>query len=299
MIARWLESGSVKVYKYVNISTNTTNLRIKINHILEKVYFLAYFGSMSTQAESKINRLLQSYPRGVVLLSSALMEQGYSRDLQKYYKRGRWLDSIGTGALIRSGDSVDYLGAIYALQQRPDCGVHPGGRTALSLLGKSHYLEFSAKQVTLFGNAAEKLPLWLKKYSWGVEINFHASSFLPPDVGLTTVERRDFSVSVSGAARAILECLYLVPEKQPLLEVYELVQGLNNLRPDLVQSLLEQCTSVKVKRLFLYLAEKAGHDWFDHLKLDRIDVGKGKRSLVKNGVYISKYQITVPRELEA
>jgi hypothetical protein len=32
-------------------------------------------------------------------------------------------------------------------------------------------------------------------------------------------------------------------------------------KPQFVQSLLEQCRSVKVKRLFLYLAEKAGHDW--------------------------------------
>ena len=253
---------------------------------------------MSTQAESKINRLLQSYPRGVVLLSSALMEQGYSHDLQKYYKRSRWLDSIGTGALIRSGDSVDYLGAVYALQQS-GWAVHPGGGTALSLLGKSHYLQFSAKQVTLFGNAGEKLPLWFRRYDWGVAINYQASSFLPPDIGMSVIERKDFSVNVSGAARAILECLYLAPEKQPLLEVYELMQGLNNLRPELVQSLLEQCTSVKVKRLFLYLAEKAGHDWFESLTLDKIDVGKGKRSLVKNGVYVPGYQITVPRELES
>lgn len=65
-----------------------------------------------------------------------------------------------------------------------------------------------------------------------------------------------------------------------------------------MQRLLEDCSSIKVKRLFLYLAEKAGHSWFDYMKLDNVDLGKGKRSLVKNGVLVNKYEITVPQELE-
>ena len=39
--------------------------------------------------------------------------------------------------------------------------------------------------------------------------------------------------------------------------------GLNDLVPNQVQQLLEQCISVKVKRLFLYLAEKTNHSWFE------------------------------------
>jgi hypothetical protein len=50
-----------------------------------------------------------------------------------------------------------------------------------------------------------------------------------------------------------------------------------------VQKLLEDCTSVNVKCVFLYLAEKAKHAW---LKLDKIDLGRGKRSLVKSRTYL-------------
>lgn len=96
----------------------------------------------------------------------------------------------------------------------------------------------------------------------------------------------------------MLECLYLVPEEQNLTECYELMENLNNLRPKLVQELLEQCTSVKVKRLFLYLAEKAKHAWLDYLNIEQIELGSGKRSLARNGTYIHKYKITVPKELE-
>ena len=253
---------------------------------------------MSTYNGSKINRLMSTNPHGVVLLSAWLSRQGYSLDLLKRYKKSNWLESIGFGAVKRYGDSVGYEGGIYALQEQAGLNIHPGGKTALSLLGKSQYLELSTKKVTLFGAKNEKLPVWFKNYDWGVKVEFYALKFLPPEAGLVELDLNSFSINISGAARALMECLYLAPKKQELLECYELMEGLNNLRPDHVQNLLEQCSSIKVKRLFLYLAEKAGHSWLEYLNLDKVDLGSGKRSIVINGVYDSKYQITIPKELE-
>jgi hypothetical protein len=253
---------------------------------------------MSTQKESKINQLLQSQPSGVVLLSSWLSEQGYSLDLQKRYRKSHWLESIGTGAMKRTGEKIDYTGGLYALQQQKGLSIHMGAKTTLSFLGKSQYLELSQKKVTLFGGKDERLPIWFREYPWNVEISYYSSSFLPPDVGLSNVDHQTYQLNISGAARAMLECLYLVPENQSLVECYELMESLNNLQPAKVQALLESCTSIKVKRLFLYLAEKAKHAWFNYLKPEKIDLGSGKRSLAKNGTYIPKYQITVPKELE-
>lgn len=253
---------------------------------------------MTTLKETKINRLLQEVPLGVVLQSSWLAEEGYSIDLQKHYRRGNWFQTIGKGAMIRTGDSVGYDGAVYALQQQSGLSIHPGGRTALSLLGKAHYLELAAGRVILFGNSGEKLPTWFKNHDWGVEIDYFETSFLPSDMGFTEIKLKNFAIKVSGAARALMECLYLAPRNQELLECYELMEGLNNLQPKQIQSLLESCRSIKVKRLFLYMAEKAAHRWFDYLDITKIDLGKGKRSIVKNGVFIAKYGITVPKELK-
>jgi len=253
---------------------------------------------MSTEKESKINTLLSSQPLGSVLCSSWLVDQGYSLDLQKRYKKSQWFDSIGTGALIRHADDVDYLGGIYALQTQLGLFVHPAAKTALSLLGKTHYLALSTKKAQLFGGSTESLPLWFKKRDWNLNIECKLTSFLPPELGLVEIEHKNFKVKISSPARAVMECLYLAPKSQPLLEVFELMEGLNNLRPAAVQQLLEACTSVKVKRLFLYLADKAGHEWLSYIKLDRVDLGSGKRAIVSDGVYVSKYQITVPRELE-
>ena len=252
---------------------------------------------MDTEKGSKINQLLQSQPKGVVFLASWLSQNGYSSDLQKRYRKSNWFKSIGTGAMIRTGDEVNYEGALYAFQQQDTSSIHPGGKTALSLLEKSHYLEFSTKKITLFGGKGENLPVWFQNYDWGVEFKYYQSGFLPKDLGLTQIERKNFSLKISNAARALMECLYLIPKYQELHECYELMEGLNNLRPKEVQKLLEACTSIKVKRLFLFLADKAGHSWFNYMDVDKIDLGKGKRSIVKGGTYIPKYQITVNKEL--
>lgn len=253
---------------------------------------------MSTESISKINQLLATQPKGIVLQSAWLREQGYSLDLQKRYKKSKWLESIGSGAMKRLNDPITYEGGLYALQKQSGMTIHPGGKTSLDMQGLAHYLSFGQPEITIFGSKTERLPLWFKKYDWGVRINYYASSFLSPDIGMVEKEFRQLPLQISNPVRAMMECLFLVPQEQDLMECFHFMENMNNLRPSVVQGLLEQCTSIKVKRLFLYLAEKAGHDWFGRLNLEKIFLGKGKRSVVKKGVLNSKYQVTVPEELE-
>jgi len=253
---------------------------------------------VSTINGSKINHLLQAQPKGTVLLASWLLKKGYSFDLQRRYRQSEWLRSIGSGAMVRAGDEVNLEGAIYTLQTQMGLSVHFGAKTALAMQGRAHYLEMAQQKATLFGNKEEKLPTWFNQHQWGVEINYISSKFLSTTVGFTSFDVKEFTIKISSPARALLECLYLSPRKQDLVECYKLMESMNNLRPNLVQQLLENCNSIKVKRLFLYMAEKAGHSWFEYLDLEMIDLGKGKRSIVPQGVYVSKYQITVPKTLE-
>jgi hypothetical protein len=48
-----------------------------------------------------------------------------------------------------------------------------------------------------------------------------------------------------------------------MVECYQILEGLANLRPKILQELLESCNSIKVKRLFLFMASKAKHQWLD------------------------------------
>lgn len=183
------------------------------------------------------------------------------------------------------------------MQKQGGLEIHVGGRTALGLLGQAHYLELNIKTVQLFAPRRTVLPVWFKNHDWGLKPELYNTNFLPAALGLVDVEHKLFTVKVSGAARAVMECLYLAPEKFDLIESYQIIEGLGTLRPAVVQHLLEQCTSVKVKRLFLYLAEKAGHAWLKHLDRSGVDFGSGKRSIAPGGVYVPKYEIIVPKEL--
>ncbi len=99
--------------------------------------------------------------------------------------------------------------------------------------------------------------------------------------------------------RAILEFLLNLTADEAGYEHASLVfEGLGTLRPDVVRSLLVACASVKVKRLFLHLAEKHAQPWFKQLDLTKVSLGSGKRVLVAGGRLDPKYLITVPAAAE-
>ncbi|MEX0811462.1 MAG: type IV toxin-antitoxin system AbiEi family antitoxin domain-containing protein [Chitinophagales bacterium] len=249
------------------------------------------------EKNNKINQLLQSWPPNAVYLTAWLKQQGYSTQLLNRYKKSQWIVALGNGAMLKAGDKPTIAGALFALQQQAGLSVHPAAKTALQLAGKAHYLAMGQQSYILFGNSKETLPAWVKKHPWQEELKYVKSAFLPAGIGMVEQQIMGLPIKISGAARALMECLYLAPQYQDLQECYEIMEGLNNLRPKVVQQLLEQCTSIKVKRLFLYLAKKAGHQWLAFLNLENIYLGKGKRKIVDNGAYIPEFKITVPKSL--
>ncbi|OAV65985.1 hypothetical protein Barb6XT_02175 [Bacteroidales bacterium Barb6XT] len=246
----------------------------------------------------KINELMQKLPRGSVLLSPWLASEGYSFELQQRYRTSGWLKSIGRGAVVRNGDSLVLSGAIAALQMQANLNIHIGGRSALEQLGVAHYLQVNSQEITLFVEGKTSLPLWFTNNQWDTDIKiFRVSLFKGKEVGLTDYQDGELTVKISSAIRAMMECLSLCPKQFPLTESYELMEGLSTLRPAQVQILLEECKSIKVKRLFLFFAEKAGHGWFKYIDIKQIDLGAGVRSLVNDGAFVSKYQLVLPKEL--
>ena len=252
---------------------------------------------MSTQNESKLKKMLDQHRQGTVTLPRWLEGLGISRDLLKVYRKNGWLETVGPGAFKRSGEQVNWQGALHAIQQQAKLPIHAGALTALSMQGLSHYFRMTEETVFLFSPPQTILPRWFKNYAWGYPVKHIKTSLLPEGLGLTPHEEKNFAITISTPERAILECLYLAPTKLDLVECYHLMEGLSNLRPKLIQELLETCTSVKVKRLFLYMANKAQHQWLSFVDQKKIDVGKGDRSIVKGGVYNSDFHISIPKEL--
>jgi hypothetical protein len=106
-----------------------------------------------------------------------------------------------------------------------------------------------------------------------------------------------WTLALSSVERALCELLDQVPDVETFHQADVLMESAATLSPRRVQALLEACQSVKVKRLFLWFAERHQHAWFRRLDVDRINLGRGKRQLVAGGHYDAKYQITVPGDL--
>jgi hypothetical protein len=104
---------------------------------------------------------------------------------------------------------------------------------------------------------------------------------------------------MSSPERAILELLDEVPQRETFHQADVLMEGLRNLSPRRLHTLLVECRSVKVKRLFLWFAERHNHAWLKGLDRKGIDLGQGKRMLVRGGKLDTKFNITVPENLDA
>jgi len=253
--------------------------------------------TMDRHNTSKLNSLLSNWPAGTVSVQPWLDKQGVYRQLTDQYTKSGWIEKVGRGAYLRAGDTVDWTGALYALQAQLGLSVHIAGSTALTLQGYAHNLAFGSNQAAmLFGTAEENLPAWFKKSPWNKQTTYIKSNLFHRyfEVGLNKFEKNGYQVMRSTPERAIMELVYLLPDHLSFDDVIVLMESLTTLRPKSVQQLLENCHSIKVKRLFMWLAEYCQHQWVTKLDLSQVDFGKGKRSIVKGGKYDKKYAITVP-----
>lgn len=256
------------------------------------------FDTMNSEKPKKLNHLLAQWKRGAVYTQKYLSQLGYYHDLIKSYKRNGWLESIGTGAYKLPGDKIEWLGGLYAIQEQLNLPVRAGARTALELKGYGHYVRFNHEKCFLFGKVGTHLPGWFRKFDWQVDVHFKATNLFETDMpeSFTDYLYKEIVIKISAPERAAMEMLYYVPYWQGFDEAMRIMEGLMSLRPEVVQRLLENCRRVKVKRLFLYMAEKLELPWFEELDLKRIDIGRGKRVILPNGVLDKKYWITVPEE---
>lgn len=251
----------------------------------------------TSPTRNRLSELLAQWPKGLVATHPWFKEHGVSRFLVNTYHRSGWVRRIGRGAYARLDDKVEWPGALRAIQSQLGIPVHVGGKTALEWQGYGHYIPLGKNwRLRLYGPRGTRLPAWFLKHDWEVQPVFRTPHLFSTDSPswLTEKSMGDYSFRLSVPERAILEVLDEVPFLQPFEDARHLTEGLTSLRSELVQELLVACRSVKVKRLFLFLAEEADHQWVKQLDLSKVNLGRGKRSVVKGGQLDAKYQITVP-----
>lgn len=276
---------------------------------------------MTKGFDSKLNRLQQELPEGFLADAAWMEARGYSSSLRNQYAKAGWLDQPARRVYRRSRGPLTWEQVVTSLQVLLDYPLTVGGRSALEEQGYAHYLSSKVNEVHLYGPM--RPPTWVADLPLDVTFNWHNSQRLFPN---DPVPERDIDrpspaygenapplmpgglvvrtgglvtwpIRYSIKERAILEMLDELPDRESFHQVDALMEGLSDLSPRRLQTLLENCASVKVKRLFLFFAKRHHHAWLAKLDTSRVDIGAGKRVLARGGKLDPQYLITVPEDL--
>lgn len=281
---------------------------------------------MVDQRSSKLNQLEKDLPEGLVVDSSWLKQRGIASNLRAYYVKSGWLEQPVRGLYRRPRGTLSWQQVVISLQTLLGQPLYVGGRTSLELQGFAHYLTFEQRSVHLYGN--QKPPSWLGKLQLPQKFIYHNTATLfesdPLTKGLSRLAwdldkntgrdltrfqggdltalswgQWDWPLTLSVPERAYLELLDELPNRESFHQADMLMQGAVNFSPRRLQKLLADCSSIKVKRLFFFFADRHNHAWLKRLDKDAINLGAGKRLLVRGGRLDPVYLITVPENLDA
>jgi hypothetical protein len=276
--------------------------------------------SMATHSPKKLNRLQREFPENLLADAAWLERHGYSSSLRSQYVKAGWLNQPARRVYRRSHGPLTWEQVVTSLQSLLDLALTVGGRTALEAQGFAHYLGQGPHEVHLYG--PKPPPTWLHELPVDAKFLWHNSRRLFTDDPLEQRPKRPQSldepnpslmpggfmirhgappawpIRYSIVERAILQLLDELPDCESFHQVDMLMEGLANLSPRRLQTQLENCRSVKVKRLFFFFADRHRHAWLSRLEKDKIHLGAGKRVLVKGGRLDPHYQITVPGDLD-
>lgn len=253
-------------------------------------------------------RLLeQIMPESMIVTRNWLIEKA---SLDKHaidnLVKSEQLKSLWKGLYTRGNVQLSWQTMVYTLQTVMKTDYVVGGVSALELKGFSHYLPVAKKDtIHLYGN--DKLPIWTNKLSENIAFVRHTRNELFSGMEREISGKYTSSVYwkegfkdliISCPERACLEMLNDVPRKISFEHADQLIQGMTSLSPRTLQCLLEACTNVKVKRLFLWFASRHNYTWFSKLDTEHISLGSGNRVIAKQGTLDKKYKITVPKDFQ-
>lgn len=264
---------------------------------------------MAERKTGKLNQLERTLPEGLLADAAWMERHGYSTSLRSQYVFAGWLVQPARGTYKRPLGELDWQKAVVSLQKLMGRALAVGGRTALELQGFTHYLSASGPStIHLYGT--EPPPGWLTKLPLKEAFQFHRSQVLFSSLASSgdalqagTLRElpgpAEWPLIASTPERALLEMLDSLPSHESFHQVDMMVEGLRTLSPRRLQTLLADCRSIKVKRLFFWFADRHQPAWLKQIDRTTVNLGTGKRMLVKGGKLDPTYLITVPEDLGA
>ena len=251
---------------------------------------------------SKLNWLINHISPGSLVLQQWLTKHGIRYSLAQKYTQSGWLKRLSSGVYYRPEPSgklkPGWADALQALTQQLQLPVHLAGLSSLTHQGLSHYLQLNSEQVWVGVRSKQTLPKWFREFPeqpWLYSGNHKLSELSEKDFTTVTVKGKE--LRTSRPELAAYEVVDAIGKTIRFEHAAELFQGLVNLSPRKVQSLLNRSSAVQTNRLFLFLSHYCDHQWVSRLDESQIQLGSGKRQVVANGRFDECYQITVPESL--
>ncbi len=264
----------------------------------------------SQQRKEKLKPLLNDLPPGYLVDAAWLVARKIDRkSIFNYVEKG-WLEKVARGIYRRPDPEIfaadiddEWRRTVLSIQHLMKWQCHVGGQTAMALAGFEHYVRFDdAGPIYLYGET----PSWMKRLPNADRFRHRTNALFSTrgrisgaggtndgNLDQTSAPRR---LIQSTPERAILEWLNELPNKTTFHSVDVVFEGLATLRPKPLMSLLQDCRSIKVKRLFFVFADRHNHAWCKYIEKDRIDMGAGPRALVEGGKMHPDHSIYVPSD---
>jgi hypothetical protein len=251
-------------------------------------------------------------PEGQLVDRAWLLKQKFNRPRVDSALRSQKLEVVVRGVYRRPGPPLKWEQVVYSLNQM-GYPIHVGGYTALIRQGMGHFVNLlHTETINLFSSV--KAPNWLAQYKGGeliepaqtvtwpkYKFEFHDTPKFKniPDTDITSKPfgTWDWPIPYSTPELAFVEMLNGITDEADFEKADKFFEAAATLRPSLLNDILAACQSIKTKRLLFWFGARHGHPWFGNLDRNRVDLGKGKRMLVRGGTYDNQFQITVPRGL--
>lgn len=267
-----------------------------------QVYYKLIISTQGIALPSKINWLISHTYPGSLVTQPWLTEHGIGYSLAHKYTQSGWLRKISAGVYYRPGASATevpgWSDALHAALHQLHLPVHLAGLSSLAHQGLSHYLQLQSEPVWVGVPNRQLLPKWFREFKgqqWWYCTNSKLHNLCEQDFVTLPVNGKELTASC--AELAAYEVVDAIGRLIRFEHAAELFQGLVNLRPRRVQSILERSHAVQTNRVFLFLSHLHGHQWARRLDEASINLGAGKRQVVAGGKLDERYQITVPESL--
>lgn len=211
-------------------------------------------------ANHQIKKLQTSVPRGVPVDTERLTALGISAALAHSYVKSGWLEKLGRGVFMFSGDTLDRDGTLRFLERKIP-GLHVAGRTALAWRGYRHNVA-SHEPLVLWGDRSATLPVWFRERFEARYSGPHLfEDDLPSGFCIAPLPESPDGPSVAEPERALLEMLSEVGVHQEAAEARHIMEGIRQLRARQLSRLLAACRMVKAVRLCVVWAEELALPW--------------------------------------